>query len=284
MTIDRRQFVRLACAAAAAPALQTTAGAFAPSRPRARFRLGLGTYTFRNQDLDGLIERCRDLNLRTIELSHPQYMLPQAKIENCTAARQKLQSGDIELRSWYCGDLTKKEEIDRLVEGVRLFGVKTVSGSARRELLDAIDAACGKEGFKFGIHNHYFANRKFIFESPEDVLSALQGRANLFSTLDTGHMIAVGVDPTEAWHKLKAHVRIIHLKDEDKPGHGVIMGQGKGDMSKFLRTIASEGFNGLAAIEYEEGTDPKQEVAECVRYIREHVALEGPAAKMFGKA
>lgn len=272
MTMDRRQFIRSACAAGGAGAIAAIASA-SDSKPRAAFTLGLGTYTFRSQGIEGLIERCTSLNLRTIELSHPQFMLPQADLQTFASARDKLKAGGVELRSWFCGDLSKTDQIDRLVEGVHLLGVKTVSGSASRELLDQVDAACKKGGFRFGIHNHYFPNRKFIYESPEDVLSALKGRPNLFSTLDTGHMIAVGVDPTEAYQKLKQHVRIIHLKDEDKPGHGVVMGKGKGDMAKFLHTIASDGFSGLAAIEYEEGTDPKQEVAECVEFIREQVSL-----------
>ena len=214
---NRRQFVRVFCAGNSALAL----------KGRAQFTLGLGTYTFRSLDIGGLIQRCRQVGLRTIELSHPQYMLPQAKLETFSAAREKLRLGGIDLVSWYCGHLSKRSEIASLAEGVRLFGVKTVSGSAEREMLDEIDGVCSKYGFAFGIHNHYFANRKFTYESPEDVLSAVKGRANVFATLDTGHMIAVGVDPTEAYRKLKAYVRIIHLKDEDTPGHGVVMGKGR---------------------------------------------------------
>src|SRR5215475_10603389 len=132
---------------------------------RAQFTLGLGTYTFRSLDIEGLIGRCRQLGLPSIELSHPQYMLPQAKLETFSPAREKLRAGGIDLVSWYCGHLSKRSEIEPLAEGVRLFGVKTVSGSAERELLDEIDGAAGKSGFAFGIHNHYFANRKFTYES-----------------------------------------------------------------------------------------------------------------------
>jgi sugar phosphate isomerase/epimerase len=271
-TLDRRQFIHSFCVAAAADML-TGKRLVAETKPRAAFTLGLGTYTFRNQDIDGLVERCRALHLNTIELSHPQFMLPQADLSTFAATRRKLESGGVDLRSWFCGDLTKTSEIERLIEGVHLFGVKTVSGSATRELLDSINAACGSAGFRFGIHNHYFANRKFLYESPNDVLAALNGHPNLFSTFDTGHMIACGFDPSEAYEKLKSHIRIIHLKDEDKPGHGVVMGKGSGNMAKFLRTIGKDGFNGLAAIEFEEGTDPKVEVSECMSFIRDQISL-----------
>ena len=272
MHLNRRRFI--GAISAGASAAVSASHLRASDKPAAAFTLGLGTYTFRNQDMAGLIERCRDLNLRTIELSHPQFMLPQADLSTFATVRQELLAGGVDLRSWFCGDLTKPSDVDRMREGAHLFGVKMVSGSATHELLDAVDAACTKGGFRFGIHNHYFANRKFVYESPQDVLRALNGRTNLFSTFDTGHMIACGFDPTKAYEELKAHIRIIHLKDEDAPGHGVVLGKGKGGMARFLRTISQDQFSGLAAIEYEEGTDPTKEVAQCIAVIRDQVSLE----------
>lgn len=272
MLWNRRQFLWMSSAGVAALVMPSVG--VADAGPRAKFRLGLGTYTFRLLDITGLIDRCKELNLHAIELSHPQYMLPQAKLEDFPSVREQLKSGGVDLVSWFCGHLSKRTEIEALVEGVRRFGVKTVSGAAEREMLDDINTACGKGGFAFGIHNHYFPDRKFIYESPEDVLSALDGRPNLFATLDTGHMVAVGVDPTDAYRKLKAHVRIIHIKDEDVPGHSVVLGKGKGNIGQFLQTIVRDSFQDLCAIEYEEGTDPKQEVSECIAYIRSQVRLE----------
>ncbi len=271
MQLTRRNLLRLS--GAGTGLLCSGLSLSSQGKERAKFRLGLGTFTFRSQDLKGLAERCRALGLPAIELSHPEYMLPRARVETFGTVRDTLKSSGIELVSWYCGHLSKQEEISSMQAGVRMFGVKTVSGSAERELLDAVNAACAKDGFRFGIHNHYFKNRKFLYESPEDILSALRGRPNLFSTLDTGHMIAVGIDPVQAYEKLKSHVRIVHLKDEDSPGHGVVMGKGKADLSGFLTALVRSGFDGFAAIEYEEGTDPTSEVAECVRYVRARVSL-----------
>src|SRR5215469_10363204 len=274
MPWNRRQFIQRSSAGVAAVAIDGVVSGLAESAPPARFKLGLGTYTFRLLDIKGLIDRCKELSLTTIELSHPQYMLPQARLEEFPSVREQLVSGGVTLTSWFCGHLSKQAEIEALVEGVRRFGVKTVSGAAPREMLDDINTVGGRAGFAFGIHNHYFPDRKFIYESPADVLSALEGRPNLFATLDTGHMVAVGVDPVEAYRKMKAYVRIIHIKDEDVPGHSVVLGKGKGNIGQFLQIIARDSFPNLCAIEYEEGTDPKQEVSECVSYIRSQVHLE----------
>lgn len=273
MSQNRRQFLASASAGAAILAVGKVVRVFADEVPLAKFKLGIGTYTFRLLDIAGLVARCKELNVSAIELSHPEYMLPQAKLDRFYSVRQELTSGGVDLVSWFCGHLSKRPEIEALVEGVRSFRVKTVSGSAEREMLDDINTTCGKAGFAFGIHNHYFPDRKFLYETPEDVLSALEGRPNLFATLDTGHMIAVEVDPAEAYRKLKPHVRIIHIKDEDVPGHSVVLGKGKGNIGQFLRILARDSFQGLCAIEYEEGTDPKQEVSECIDYIRSEIRL-----------
>ena len=149
-----------------------------------------------------------------------------------------------------------------------------MSGSAERSLLDELNTACGKAGLGFGIHNHYFRDRKFLYESPEDVLSAIKRHPHIFSTLDTGHMIAFGIDLTDAYRKMEGHVRIIHIKDEDVPGHSVVLGKGKGNIARFVQSVAHDSFPGLVAIEYEERDDPKEEASECAQYLREQVRLE----------
>lgn len=269
--LNRRDFLWAGAGALAGEAILSAA---APKPPKARFRLGIGTYTFRAVDVDALVVRCRDLGVRYIEMSHPQYMLPQVKLDAIPALKEKLKAGGIEMPSYYCGHLRTAADLEKLAQVVERLGVKQVSGSAERELLADLDRTCASAGFRFGTHNHYFKGRKFLYESPDDLLSAVAGRSrNLFITLDTGHLIACGFDPTEAYLKLKPHVRTIHLKDEDTPGHNVVLGKGKGDLGKFIQTIAREGFDGLAAIEYEEGSDPRQEVAECVKFVRDHVRL-----------
>jgi sugar phosphate isomerase/epimerase len=273
MAFNRRQFLWAASTGAAGLALPS-AGFAQPTRPRAKFKLGLGTYTFRALDLDHLVARCKEMNLHFIELSHPQYMLPQAKLDEFRSVSAQLKAGGLDLMSWFCGHLTERLEIEAMVEGARSLGVKTVSGSAERSLLDEINTACAKAGLGFGIHNHYFRDRKFLYESPEDVLSAIKGHPHIFSTLDTGHMIALGIDPTDSYRKMKGHVRIIHVKDEDVPGHTVVLGKGKGNIARFIRSVAHDSFPGLVAIEYEEGDDPKEEVSECAQYVRGQVRLE----------
>jgi hypothetical protein len=107
MAFNRRQFLWAASAGAAGLALPS-AGFAQPTRPRANFRLGLSTYTFRVLDIDHLIGRCKEMNLDFIELSHPQYMLPQAKLDEFRLVSGQLKSGGVDLMSWFCGHLTRE--------------------------------------------------------------------------------------------------------------------------------------------------------------------------------
>ena len=70
MASNRRQFLWAASAGAAGLALPS-AGFARATRPRGKFKLGLGTYTFRALDLDHLIARCKEMNLNLLNYLTP---------------------------------------------------------------------------------------------------------------------------------------------------------------------------------------------------------------------
>ena len=235
----------------------------------AKFKLGIGTYTFRGLDVDTELAHYQKLGIRYIELSSPSFFLDSLKEDAIEPYLEKLRRAGIELVSWFAGDIHNQAELDRTLRAAKLFGVKHVSGSAEGDVLLALDRAFQNDGLRFGIHNHWFADRKFIYQSPESVLEALAKTSTAVgATLDTGHMIACGYDPTDAFLKLRERVHIIHLKDDDVPGHNVVLGRGKANMAKFLSTIVKAEFSGLAAVEFEEGTDPFEEVRACIEYAK----------------
>jgi sugar phosphate isomerase/epimerase len=272
--LERRDFLRKALTVAGGlGATRAVAGLLVPAgealAAAAKFKLGVGTYTFRGVDTDTELAHYRELGIHYIELSSPPFFLSNLETKAIKPYLEKLRRAEVEMLSWYAGDVHDEPEINKTMEAAKMFGVKHISGSAEGEALLALDRACQKNGLQFGIHNHWFAGRKFTYESPEEVLGALAKTSPAIgATLDTGHMIACGFDPTDAFLKLEKHVRIIHLKDDDVPGHNVILGQGKANMAKFLKTIIEAGFSGLAAIEFEEGTDPFEEVRACVEYVK----------------
>ena len=239
--------------------------------PKAQFTLGIGSYTFRKLPPDLMIDRLHLLQIDTIELSHPQTMLPRARVEDFGPLSELFKKGNIQVRSWYCSGVKSNDDIQKVLEIAKILGIQHVSGDTTGESLLALDKAFQKNGLYFGIHNHFFKDRKFEYQSPEDFLKVFSITSNhIGATLDTGHMVSCGYDPVEAFQRLKPRVQLIHLKDVVGPGtdKNVLFGTGKGKPAEMVKMLVQERFDGLVAIEYEEGEDPQEDVEKCVKFVR----------------
>ncbi len=236
----------------------------------AKFTLGIGSYTYRKFSPEAMIDRLHRLQINTIELSHPQSMLPKAKVEDFGPLAELFRNGNIQVRSWYCGGVKTPDDVQKVVEIAKILGIQHVSGDATGDSLQALDRAFQKNGLYFGIHNHFFKDRKFEYQSPEDFQKVFSITSDhIGATLDTGHMVSCGYDPIEAFHRLMPRVQLIHLKDVAAPGtdRNVPFGTGKGETGKMVKMLVQEKFGGLVAIEYEEGDDPQEEVEKCVKFV-----------------
>jgi sugar phosphate isomerase/epimerase len=274
MQLNRREFAIKVSTLAIGTGLASipkTSQAIIHSATSAKFTLGIGSYTFRKLSPSVMIERLHLLQIDTIELSHPQSMLPRAKMEEFSQLSELFKKGNIQVRSWYCAGVNNSEDIQKVLEIAKILGVQHISGDATGDSLQALDEAFQKNGLYFGIHNHFFKDRRFEYQSPEDFLKVFSLTSNhIGATLDTGHMVSCGYDPIEAFQRLKPRVQLIHLKDVVGPGtdRNVLFGAGKGKTREMVKMLAREGFEGLVAIEYEEGEDPQEDVEKCVKFVR----------------
>jgi sugar phosphate isomerase/epimerase len=244
----------------------------ANAAPKARFELGIGTYTYRGVSLEQMVEDLKALSIRQVEVSLPDYFLPKVKPETVPSLRTKLENAGIKPVSYFCGDIKSQADLDLTVQVTQALGANHVSGAAVGETLKMIDARFTRERLKFGIHNHFFHGRKFEYESPEDVLRALAGVSETIgATLDTGHMASCGYDPVEAIVKLWPRLQMVHLKDVASAGDDkdVVLGRGVAKSAEVIRTLVERGFRDLVAIEYEANPeDPQPDVARCVEFAR----------------
>src|SRR5438046_6881716 len=84
--LTRRNFARslLALAGTSIYALEKKSplSSLIAALPNAKFKLGIGSYTFRSLSPEEMIKRLQQLKIAYIELSHPQFMLSQAKKED----------------------------------------------------------------------------------------------------------------------------------------------------------------------------------------------------------
>ena len=239
---------------------------------KARFDLGIGTYTYRGVTEDQMVEDLKALKIQKIELSSPNYFLPSVKLEAVRNLRTKLDQVGITAASYFCGDIKTQGDLDLTIRVVRALGARHVSGSAVGDALKMIDTRFSREGLRFGIHNHWFRGRHFEYESPEDLLRALGDLSPAVGvTMDAGHMASCGYDPVQALDKLWPHLQLVHLKDVERAGDdkNVILGSGIAKSHAVIETLKNRGFTGLVAIEYEaEPQNPQPDVTRCVGFTR----------------
>ena len=239
---------------------------------RARFQLGLGTFTYRGVTEDEMINDLRALKITRIEVSHPPYHLPAVKLDAVRSLKAKLDRAEIRVPSYFCRVIQTESDLDLAVHVAKTFGARHVTGVAVGDTLKVINARFGREGLRFGIHNHWYRGRKFEYESPENLLSALKGLSDRVGvTFDCGHMASCGYNPVEALTKLWDHVQLVHLKDVESAGDdkNVILGLGIAETRAVVDLLKRRGFSDLVAIEYEAAPqNPQADVARCVEFAR----------------
>ena len=168
-----------------------------------------------------------------------------------------------------------QEAVDVILNGLRWLGLDwdegPITGDATGEMLRKIDDRLTREGLTFGIHNHYFKNEKFPFESADDVLRALQGRSRTMgATLDVGQMVSCRQDTVEAVRKLGPYLRMVHLKDVAAPGDevNVLLGRGAAKIPEVMAELHRVNYRGLVAVEYEKEGDVNEDMRQEVEYAR----------------
>ena len=250
---------------------------------KARFELGIGTYTVRGVSEEQMIADLRQLQITQIELSSPNYFLPVVKLGAMQSLRAKLDQGGIKVISYFAGDVDSQEELDKTVAMAKALGVSHVSGSAVGDALRMIDVRFTHEGMKFGIHNHWFRGRRFAYESPEDLLNAFaKVSKTVGATLDAGHMASCGYDPIDALNKLWARLQIVHLKDVQRAADdkNVVLGTGVAKSKEVIEFLEKHGFNGLVAVEYEASPEnPVPDVTRSVTFARQWMRIPEKVSK-----
>jgi sugar phosphate isomerase/epimerase len=237
-----------------------------------KLRLGIGAYTYHNLSVDAMIGQLKALKITEIELSRGEFMtFKHPPAEMFETFRRKIDAAGVRCVSYYAPTIKSQQDLDDSVRFAKILGVSNISGDPEGEWVKAVDERLTREGLTFGIHNHFFPKRKFAYESPEDILKALQGRSKTMGcTLDIGHIISCGYDPLDAVRKLGPHLRIVHLKDIQAPGAevNVPLGTGLCKIPEVMAALRKIGFQGLVAFEYEKEGEINDDVARQIAYAR----------------
>jgi sugar phosphate isomerase/epimerase len=252
-------------------ALAIGTGASAMVYAATRLKIGIGTYTYHNLSIDDMITRLTALRITEIEMSRGEFMLMKPPTdEMCQSARRKFDRAGIRCVSYYTATIKDDRDLDYAVRFAKLLGAHNVTGDATGDMLRKIDERLSHEGLTFGIHNHYF-KEKFAYESPDDVLKALNGRSKTMgAALDVGHIASCGYDTVEAVRKLAPYLKMVHLKDVAAAGgeDNVLIGQGIAKIPAVMEELHKVSYGGLVAIEYEKEGDVDADVKREVEFAR----------------
>ncbi|MGC4050767.1 MAG: TIM barrel protein [Paludibaculum sp.] len=262
MTHTRRSFVRALTAGAAS----------VPLMAARRLNIGIGAYTYHAISTDAMIEHLRALKVTEIEMSRGEFMnFNKPPAELFGSFRSRIDAAGIRCVSYYAPTIKDKADLDGAIRFARILGCSNITGDPTGPVLKYVDERMTAEGLTFGIHNHYFKNRKFDYESPEDILKALDGLSETVGcTLDVGHIVSCGFDTVDAVRKLGPRLKLVHLKDIQARGGevNVPLGQGLCRVPEVMKELRRIGFKGLIALEYEKEGDILEDVRRQIATAR----------------
>jgi sugar phosphate isomerase/epimerase len=235
-------------------------------------RIGVGAYTYHSLPVEPMIAQLSALGVTEIEMSRGEFMnFNKPPLEMFQRFRARIDAAGIRCVSYYAPTIRTERDLDTAVDFARALGCSNISGDPVGPILQYVDERLTAERLTFGIHNHFFAGRKFDYESPEELLRALDGRsATVGCTLDVGHMVSCGHDPLEAVRKLGPRLKLVHLKDIQAPGAevNVLLGTGKCRIPEVMRELRRMAFGGLVALEYEKEGDVTADVRQQLAFAR----------------
>jgi sugar phosphate isomerase/epimerase len=244
-------------------------------RAAAKLNIGIGTYSYHGLSMEAMIAQLQALRIKEVEMSRGEFMLlSHPGDERFRAARALFDNAGIRCVSYYAATIHDEAELELAIRFANLLGAANITGDATgRPLLQRIDQHCTQAGLTFGIHNHFFKT-KFAYESPEDVLRALDGLSKTVgATADVGQFASCGYDTVDAVRKLGPYLKLVHLKDIAAAGaeENVLLGQGIAKIPEVIRELHKLSFRGLAAIEYEKEGPVEEDLRKEVAFAR-HLA------------
>lgn len=273
---DRRRFLQMAALGAAASVVggaehnATAADAAGPRLGKAKFKLGLASYTLRKFDLDRTLTTTVALGLTHIALKSFHLPLDSAPRQIEEAAKKTRDAG---LTLYGAGVVSMRDEehARQAFDYAKAAGITTIISVVPYELLPLVEKMVEQYNIQVAIHNHGPTDKLYpVPETAYEKIRDLDHRIGLCN--DIGHTMRAGVDPSISVERFADRLLDVHIKDisaAEADGYTVEVGRGVIDIPKFLRTLIRLDYAGVVAFEHEKDPDnPFLGLAESVGYVR----------------
>jgi inosose dehydratase len=285
---DRRQFLQIATAGAAALVAgsafgaegskkgkgrkrQSAQGSAAPTGGRTLpFELGLASYTCRKFDLKTTLEMAQRVGFKHIALKDV-HLAMNSTPEQIKAVATQVKDAGLALYGGGVIYMRDEAQVNQAFAYAKAAGMRVIVGVPQHELLPLVDKKVKEYDIKVAIHNHGPGDK--VYPVPASVyerIKDLDKRIGLCN--DIGHTIRAGVDPAASLEQFADRLLDIHIKDEtaaDAKGSATEVGRGVINIPQVMRTLVKINYTGIVSFEYEkDADDPLPGLAESVGYVR----------------
>jgi sugar phosphate isomerase/epimerase len=166
------------------------------------------------------------------------------------------------------------DEWKRYFELAKEFGLSYITAEPLKNQWNQVDSLAGIYKIKIAIHDHPKPND---YWSPDSVLAATVGHANIGSCADVGHWSRNGLNPVDCLKKLEGHVFGVHLKDikefNKTDAADTAVGKGINDFPAIFAELKRQEFTGMLSIEQESNWyNNVPDVINTKKYFEEQVA------------
>jgi sugar phosphate isomerase/epimerase len=276
----RRDFLKAAAVAVAAPVVQraTAAPSAAPADAldRLGWRLACNCYSFNSITLYETLGRLSALGFKETVGFNWQKLDPKQPgaifNEKMSAVqlrdtKKRLADAGVRMTSCYCSGMAKEDATRKLFEFCREIGIETIDGEPPHDAFEMVDKLCNEYKLNMAVHNHAKPSPNWM---PETLLKLFEGRsARIGACCDTGHWGRSDLEPIGALRKLQGRILTFDLKDVNEKGQCVPYGTGKCNIRAILGELKRQKFHGIFGIEYDNRA-PKLEsdIAQCAAFFR----------------
>jgi len=239
-----------------------------------KWKMGIALYSFNHHSFNKALSMAESTEAKYVEGFSFQNM--GAEFNNKTMGeldeagiqlvRQMLRKRNLTLSSMYVANANNEEQWKKSFENGRKLGLKYIVCEPDKNQLGIIDSLADIYNIKVAIHQHVKGSS--IYWHPDSVLSAIKNYKNIGACADLGHWVRSGLDPVRCLEILSGHIIGIHLKDIDKAGKDVALGEGVINFPNVVKELKKQKFSGTIQVECEHNMkDNLEDVKKAIRYF-----------------
>jgi len=252
-------------------------GSAGKKKSKAKFELGLASYTLRQFKLEDTLAMTKKVGLKYICFKSMHLELDSTPSE-ISRTVQKVKDAGLTLYGGGVISMKNENQVNQAFDYAKAAGMKVIIAAPSYEMLPLIDKKVKQYDIKVAIHNHGPGDE--LFPTPAVALEKIENLdMRIGMCHDIGHTKRYGSDPIAETRLCGDRLHDVHIKDvsaANKSGHGVEVGRGVIDIPMFLKTLIKMEYDGIVSFEYEkDAKDPLAGLAESVGYVKGVLAAIG---------